>query len=74
MKSMTSLLLLLLLLLGVLNSINGVVPSTDSRLLTAYPFILSHDSATGEIDTSRDGIIKDIVDVHNIIINSFKSI
>ena len=66
MKSMTSLLLLLLLLLGVLNSINGVVPSTDSRLLTAYPFILSHDSATGEIDTSRDGIIKDIVDAYSI--------
>lgn len=57
--------LLLVILWGVLFDVNGV-PSTDTRKLTAYPLLLTHDSATGEIDTSRDGIIKDVIDAYSI--------
>jgi len=57
---------LLFLLLGALMSdVTGIL-SRDTRKLTAYPLLLTHDSATGEIDTSRDGIIKDIIDAYSI--------
>lgn len=54
------------LLLCICVSTARVFPIDDTRLLTRWPVMMSHDSSTGEIIPSRDGIITDVIDAYSI--------